>query len=166
MRVGSSVPGILNENWCFVAEDQHDICRRVRELDADARLAVNTLTRQLGIVRHVTLDVDPDIIQADPHNTWIIAFRAKDPETDAPLDGEPDARVLELMRLYDTWTKRNPERAKQSAEAVVRHREQQVEKLIRERARDAAERYVSDGRRAYGIKKNIYVPADLPRGEG
>lgn len=166
MRLGSTVPGITGTGYRFVAEDQHDICRRVQEIDADARLAVNVADGQLAIVRRVVLEGDVSMLEMDPHDTWIIAFRVSDPQSGMPLDGEPDARVLERMREYDSWNKRNPVRAKQAAEAVVRHREAQVEKELREHAREMAEAYLWAGRRYFGLKHNIYVPADLARGQG
>lgn len=165
MRLGATVPGVLMAPWRFVAEDQHDISRRVQAIDPDARLAVNCLDGQLGIVRHVRIGNAVEALGMDPQNTWIIAFKVKDDDGE-PLTGEPDARVLEQMRKYDTWTKRNPVRARQAAEAVVAHREAQRQKAERERARAMAEAYVHWGRRYYGIKNNIYVPADIPRGQG
>jgi hypothetical protein len=167
MRLGGQVPGVLlNGGWRFVAEDQHNISQRVREVDDDSRLAVNVESGQFGIVRHVVLEGDVGKLGMDPHNTWIVAFKATDPDTGQPITGEPDARVLELMRRYDTWTKRNPDRARKAAEAVVRHREARQQQLIRERARALAEGYLWAGRRYLGMKNNIYVPADIPRGQG
>jgi hypothetical protein len=165
VRLGSEVPNLLGDVWRFVAEDQHDIARRVQVIDPDARLAMNTSTQQLGIVRHIRVGPAVEAIGMDPQNTWIIAFKVRE-EDGTPCTGEPDARVLEQMQRFDTWTKRNPERARDVAEKVVRHREQQREKAERERARAMAESYIQWGRRRYGIHKNIYVPADIPRGQG
>lgn len=164
MRLGSSVPGLITP-WRFVAQDLHDIARRVRELDRDARLAVETTTGQLGIVRNVVLEAEPGSLTTDPHDTWIIGFRATDDDGE-PLTGEPDARVLELMRRYDSWAKRNPVRFRQAAELAARQHEARTQQFIRERAREFAEEYLFAGRRYAGIRHNIFVPADLPRGQG
>jgi hypothetical protein len=161
MRLGGQVPALLSD-WRFIAQDTHDISRRVRELDPDARLAMEMDGGCLGIVRRVVLPVDPDVLQADPHDTWIIGFRAAD-EDGNPLTGEPDARILEQMRLRDSWRLQNPERFRRAAERAVAMREHQLQQLTRERAREFAETYLWAGRRYAGIKHNIYVPADLPR---
>ena len=162
MRLGGRVPALLTE-WRFVAEDMHNISQRVQEFDSDARLAMEMETEHLGIVRRVVLPVNPDVLEANPHDTWIIGLRLRDPDTKQPIVGESDGRVLDLMRLYDSWAKRNPARFRASAEAAVAAREQQIEQAIRERSREAVEQYLFHGRRRYGIYKNIYVPADLPR---
>lgn len=161
MRLGSRVPALITD-WRFVAEDIHNISQRVRELDSDARLAMDMENKQLGIVRRVDLPVNPDVLEANPGDTWIIGFRCRD-EDGQPITGEPDARVLEQMRRYDSWGKRNPVRFRRAAEAAVERRERHFEQMTRERAREAAEQYLFHGRRYFGLKQNIYVPMDLPK---
>lgn len=163
MRLGGLVPALIT-SWRFVAEDQHHISQRVRELDPDARLAMEMATEHLAIVRRVVLPVSPDVLQADPHDTWIIGLKLRDVDG-VPMTGEPDSRVLDLMRLYDSWAKRNPVRFKESAEKAVAKREEQLVKRDRERARQMAETYLFAGRRYAGIRHNIYVPAALPKGQ-
>lgn len=87
MIVGAPLPGAW-ESYRFIDADQHDITRRVRELDEDARLAVNTENDELAIVRRV-----PELEQLTG-SPWTVACYL-------PLKGEPDGRVLRIMRERD-----------------------------------------------------------------
>lgn len=163
MRLGAPVPGIFFGDWRFVAEDMHDISQRVRVLDPDARLAMNVENERLAIVRHVRLDVNHDLLGTNPHDTWIIALMLIDPHTGEPHTGEPHAQVLDLMRIADSWRRRNPTSFRAMAEAQAAKREERDRKRDQERARQFAEEYLMAGRKLYGLKPNIYVPSDLPK---
>ncbi|NBV24120.1 MAG: hypothetical protein EBS05_19650 [Proteobacteria bacterium] len=152
MRMGDSVPGILTDEWKFVAEDAHRVAERVREYDRDCRLAVHVPTHQLGVARWT-------VASFAEGGAWMIAFRCRDPETGEPMIGEPDERVLWLMDRFDMWKQANPGRLAKAAAEIQRRRAEHLEEADRERNAEMAEKFVRGWKLKEGIKDKIYVPA-------
>jgi hypothetical protein len=158
VRLGEPVSGYMMQEWRFVEDDMHHIAERVTQFDPDARLALRCDTGQYGIVRQVQLPV--------LGQTWIVGMMLRDPEG-KPLTREPDGRVMHQLREYDTWRHSHPGRTlREQARKLLELRERAQQQLIRERAGEFAEAYLFQGRKYHGIARNIYVPADIPRGQG
>lgn len=150
MVIGDPLPGA----WCdyrFIDADQHDIVRRVRELDPDARLAVNTLNDELAIVRRV-----PELEQLTG-SPWTVACYL-------PLKGEPDGRVLRIMRERDNRRVRSiREYARQSREGYARSiREQRRESMDTMHMPFAEYEVWRHSRKDMGLKPTISVPKAVP----
>lgn len=113
MRLASHpVNEFLYPDWRFVEEDLHDISGRVQEYDAEARLARDEISGQLGLARQIA--------NPDPTGTgsiWVIAKRLLDSD-DEPLTGEPDARVLEQQRASDAFRIQNIDAWRRTQEKV------------------------------------------------
>lgn len=158
MRLGAQVDGFMMAEWRFVEDDMHHIAERVQEFDPDSRLAMRMDTGQYGVVRHVQLPVLGE--------TWIIGMMLSDQDGN-PLKREPDGRVMHQLREYDSWRHAHPGRTlRRQAEKLLAIKEHERQRAIRENAGELAESYLYWGRRRYGIQRNIYIPADLPRGQG
>ena len=156
MKLGTDVPGIFTEGVFFVLEDQHEIAKRVAEYDPDAALVVNKLDgHKLGIARFVRDQ------KWAPGGAWVVAFWCNDQETGAPLAGEPDARVLELMRKFDTHRRADPRRDRHRIRTVLAMREARRLMELRDRAGETAQRSVHRWQQARGIKHKIFVPASV-----
>jgi hypothetical protein len=102
MKLASTpVNELLFPDWRFVEEDLHNVSSRVQEYDAEAQLARDDVSGQLGLARRIS--------NPDPTGTgsiWVIAKRLMDAD-DEPLVGEPDARVLEQQRASDAFRIQN-----------------------------------------------------------
>jgi len=96
MQLGTVVNELLHPDWRFVESDLHNIHERVQEYDGEARLARDNDSGQLGLVRRISNPVGGGHI-------WAVARRLRDPETNDPLEGEPDARVLTEQRESDAF---------------------------------------------------------------
>lgn len=152
MRLGEDIPGILTDHWKFVAEDPGNYVQKVKDYDRDARLAIHVGTRQLGVARYVKADFAPE-------GAWMIAFRARDPESGDPIVGDPDDRILELMRKFDTWARNNPGRLAKAAEETLRRREEYISDELKAKNYENALKFIYDYQKKAGIKNRIYVPA-------
>lgn len=134
MLLGTRAP--VPGKWRFVEADLHDICDRVREYDADARLVRDDETGDLGLVRRVD-----GPLKAFGYE-WLLARRLEDPTSDAPLRGEPDGRVIQVMRYSDMRRLRSLDewnRTEASGMRIQLDRERaQMRDKSRELAKDAA----------------------------
>lgn len=93
MLLGQRLPGAYR-GWRVVEKDLYDIAARLREYDPDARLVREDGSGHLGLaVRRKT------VLRGDH-----IAFarRMHDLDTDLPLSGCPDGRVLRFARGADS----------------------------------------------------------------
>lgn len=152
MRLGDEVPGILTDKWLFVAGDTHKITERVKQYDSACRLVCHVATQQLGVARWVQESFAPG-------GAWMIAFRARDPETGDPITGEPDERVIWQMGRFDTWRQKNPGRMHRAAAEVLRRRQEQLSAAESEKNAEIAEEFVRGWKQRTGIKDKIVVPA-------
>jgi hypothetical protein len=151
VKLGGEVPGIHTDAWLFVADDTHGIARQVREYDSDARLVAHAETQELAIARWVQESFCPG-------GAWVIVCKCFDPDTEQPLTGEPDSRVMTLLRRADTWRRRYPERYARAARRVLEGRERLRRAELAERNRELAERAVHRYRKNEGIKTKASVP--------
>lgn len=151
MRLGDEVPGILTDKWMFVADDTHKITERVKQYDSACRLVCHVETKQLGIARWVQAEFAQG-------GAWMIAFRARDPETGDPIIGEPDERVVWQMGRFDTWRRRNPERMDRAVAETIRRRQEQLSEAEQEKNAEMAEKFVRGWKQRTGIKDKIIVP--------
>lgn len=87
MLLGSEL--LTAPGWRFVEGDLYGVAGRVREYDRDARLVREDQTGRLGIARQVNGRV-------------LLACECMDWDTQRPLTGEPDPRVLIDMRHRDS----------------------------------------------------------------
>lgn len=93
MLLGSRAP--IPGKWRFVDADLYGITDRVREYDADARLVRDDENGGLGLARRVD-----GPLKAYGYE-WVLARRLEDPSTGNDLMGEPDGRVIQVMRYSD-----------------------------------------------------------------
>ena len=95
MLLGERLYGSYS-NWRVVEDDLYHVAGRMREYDTDSRLVREDETGNLGI----------GVFQRNhfevPGGALVLARQMYDPETDEPLVGEPDARVLRCQRSYDS----------------------------------------------------------------
>ena len=151
MRLGTEVPGILTDKWLFVADDAHNIAQRVRDYDSESRLVAHAETHELAIARWVQASFCPG-------GAYIIAFKCFDPDTEEPIIGEPDARVLELLKRADTWRRRNPHRFYRATQKIIERREAHNRSLMHDRAAEIARRSVHKSKARHGIKDKAAMP--------
>lgn len=134
MLLGERAP--VTGKWRFVDADLHSITDRVKEYDADAALVRDDETGELGLVRRVDGPLKAFGIQ------WLLARRLEDPATGKPLTGEPDGRVLQVMRYSDMRRVRSVNhwsRLEQEAHRRLLAKEkEQLRDKSRELAKDAA----------------------------
>lgn len=151
MKIASTpVNEFLYPDWRFVEEDIHDISRRVQEYDAEARLARDEITGQLGLARRVA---NPD--PTGSGSIWVIAKRLTEAD-DEPLTGEPDARVLEQQRASDAFRIQNIDAWRRSQEKVWEANERRRIQREIEKNMANAEQFVWTARR-----KDLHQPAPV-----
>lgn len=95
MLLGPYIPGPVG-GWRFVERDLYDITSRVIEYDQDARLVREDGTGNLGLARWIPSDW---FIKG---GYWQLARTVHDLDTDTPLAGVPDGRVMRFMRAADS----------------------------------------------------------------
>lgn len=153
MLLGPSMPAPYSD-WRFVEADLYDTVSRVREYDDDARIVRQDGTGHLALARwHRT----SELIKG---GTWLFARQIHDLDTDLPLAGEPDGRVIRFMRATDSqritdihrWIRRV-----RSAELRAEAREREG---VIDGEGDHAERMVHAMRRDAGIKRRAYISRD------
>lgn len=93
MLLGDELP--LDPGWRLVENDLHDIHRRVREIDQDARLVREDGTGRLGLARFNSA------AGLNPGGAFVLSTWCIDPATRADLTGEPDGRVIQFQRIAD-----------------------------------------------------------------
>lgn len=149
------MPGPVT-GWRFVEADLHDIASRVQEYDADARLIREDGSGQLGLARWQRSGLFAG------GGYWTVAKRMHDLDTDRPLTGEPDARVLRVQRSSDSWGRdlRDWRRRVQHADWM---REKHVEDQIRDENMDHAERFVNALKKDVSARPKAFIPADVPK---
>lgn len=91
MPLGQRLPAPTSD-WRVVEGDLHDIARRMREYDPDARLIRQDQTGHLGIAVEQRRGI---------RRRLMFAKSMYDLRTDRPLTGVPDARALACQRAYD-----------------------------------------------------------------
>lgn len=158
MKLGSVVNDLLYPHWQFVEGDLHDIHNRVTEYDAEAKLARDSFSGQLGLARKVS-NPDPD----GAGHCWLIAKRLIDPETDEPLTGEPDKRVLDLQREADAWRVGNLDAWRRTADKMWQLNERARLEASLEENMEKSEEFVWTARRKdLGHAAPVSVPKELP----
>jgi hypothetical protein len=150
MLLGPSMPAPYAD-WRFVEADLYDTVSRVREYDDEARLVRQDLTGHLAIARwHRT----SELIRG---GTWLFARQIHDLDTDEPLSGEPDGRVIHFMRATDSH------RISDMDKWIRRVRRHELEAEARKDAEiiegegDHAERMVHAMRRDAGLKRRAFI---------
>lgn len=156
MLLGPKVTGPVLTDWRFVEKDLHDIASRVREYDRDARLVREDETGHLGLVRW---HPRPFLI-AGGH--WTTPRAMFDLDTDKPLMGEPDGRVLRFQRASDSWGRnlRDWYRRTQHAEWMQEKREQDEQYELN---LDHAEHFVHALKKDVSARPRAFVPRDIPK---
>lgn len=159
---GSGLPG-----WNMVPPgDLFDIANRVRELDPDAIL-VRYVHRdgryphgQLGIARWIEDEQDGARTQY-----WWLAITCRDTVSKQPLTGAPDGRVLQMMRLYDSWRSGNTTQdTLREARRMRREADAAEKREYRGLVGPTVERAVHAIRKEAGVQDHVYVP-NTPRRE-
>lgn len=143
MRLGEDVPGINTDAWKFIADDAGGIAEKVKQKDPEARLVYHQVDRQIGVARWVTASWAEG-------GAWMIAFRARDPETGEPMLNEPDNRVLECMNKFDMWSRNNKADFEKAVKKGFELREERDLNEIGERTREMAEILRSSYRKQHG----------------
>lgn len=154
MQTSHSVPGEFNRDLRFVTGDMYGIADRVKEYDADARLAQDAEDGHLCIVRFARN------LGEGLRDGWVLAFMCNDPETGTPLTS-PDARVVNLMQVFDSWSRKKPGDLERKARIQIK--KQQARELIarRDAIGDTAQRTVHGWKARRGVKSKIFVPGHL-----
>lgn len=155
MLLGPPMPAPFTA-WRFVEGDLHDIAKRVREHDKDARLVRQTGTGRLGLARWVAST--PFTIGG----RWALAAEVRDPQTGEPLTGEPDPRVVTCQLAFDGW---HHTRSRQSAYEYRRRvqdkrwrDEANEHKAIEDGEGENAERFVHALRKDVSSKPRAFMP--------
>lgn len=161
MKIGGVVNELLYPHWQYVEEDLHGIAQRVTEYDAEARLARDMISGQLGLARKIP--------NPDPYglgHTWVIAKRLQDTDGE-PLEGEPDARVLEQQKASDAWRVGNLTAWRTAQEQMWRVNEvARIEKEIEKNMGLAEEMVWTARRKDLHHEAPVSVPADIPKSDG
>lgn len=154
MLLGQPMPGTVR-GWRFVERDLHDIAGRVTEYDRDARLVRNDETGQLALARRHRSEV------MGGRERWLLARPLHDLDTDAPLTGEPDGRVLRCQRATDAWNRDMREWRRRMQDSAWR-REAREEQALYEENLSYAERFVHELRHDVSARPRAYVPRGIP----
>lgn len=158
MKIGGVVNDLLYPHWQFVEGDLHNISERVTEYDAEAKLARDSFSGQLGLARKVD-DPDPD----GGSHCWLIAKRLVDDETGDPLTGEPDKRVLDKQREADAWRVDNLDAWRRTTETMWQMNERaRVAKSIEKNMENAEEMVWTARRKDLHQEAPVSVPKDIP----
>ena len=169
MVLGDRVNGLMmDKGWRFVTGDSHDICRRVTELDSDARLVGHETTGEIGVAAWVArakmgageFEDSAGIPIQDPGGAWLLAFRLYD-EDGRTYKGEPTEEVIRLMNRSATTRRRREDLERFAENAEAHHTaqmlawERETEGVMGEIAEEAVYgHYRDEGRRL----QHIYVP--------
>ncbi len=149
MLLGHKLPAPYS-SWRVVERDLYDVSGRVREYDEDARLVREDESGQLGLGVHIRRHGVPGPL--------VLARPMHDLDTDLPLEGEPDGRVIHFMRATDsrrfhdirTWQRMVKDAGdKRAYKAAMSSEESFTEK---------AEQYVHAYGRDIGATKRAFFP--------
>lgn len=154
MLLGPPMPGSV-PGWRFVESDLHDIAGRVTEYDRDARLVRNDDTGQLALARRHRSEVDGGRWR------WLLARSLHDLDTDRPLIGEPDGRVLRCQRATDSWGRDLADWRRRVARAE-RARERREYEAMHDENMLYAERFVHELRHDVSARPRAYIPKGIP----
>jgi len=156
MLLGRPLTPSTTAGWRAVEDDLHGIAGRVVEYDADARLVREDGTGHLGLMRWQN---DSRLIAG---GYWAFVRTLHDLDTDLPLKGEPDGRVIRWMRSSDSRGRDLRKWAEQSKHAHWM-REKRTEDAMRDENREHAERFVSALRKDVTARPRAVIPADVPK---
>lgn len=161
MKLAGVVNELLYPHWQYVEEDLHNISGRVQEYDADARLARDMLSGQLGLARKIP--------NPDPYgigHTWVIAKKLQDTNGE-PLEGEPDARVLDQQQASDAWRVKNLDSWRTAQEQMWRVNEvARIEKEIEKNMGLAEEMVWTARRKDLHHEAPVAVPKGISKSDG
>lgn len=129
----------------------HDISRRVREYDADARLVREDSTGHLGIARWVETNA---FIGG---GYWAVARTCYDLETDRPLV-HPDARILNFQIAADSWNFRDPREWGRRVTKWTHDTPKRWNKQFADQDGDMAERFVHAAKRDTARRPKAFIP--------
>lgn len=155
MLLGSLMKGPVH-GWRFVEADLHDIAGRVIQYDADARLVRNDESGQLGLARWMRSNLFAN------GGYWSLARTLFDLDTDLPLLGEPDARVLRFQRATDSYGRNLAEWRRRSQDAEWRQ-EAREQEAVYETNMDHAERFMSALKHDVSARPRAFVPKSIPK---
>lgn len=155
MLLGARMPGPIS-GWRFVERDLHDIASRVRDYDADARLVREDRSGQLGLARWQQSNAFMG------GGYWTVAKRMFDLDTDLPLDGEPDGRVLRIQRASDAWGRDLNDWNRRVTQAEWL-RERRADLAMSEENGEHAERFVHALRKDVSARPRAFIPAGIPK---
>lgn len=156
MLLGKPMAPSTVSGWRFVESDLHDIASRVTEYDQDARLVREDETGQLGLARWQ----HSNLLCAGGY--WALARAIHDLDTDLPMMGEPDARVIRFQRATDSYGRNLRKWYEKSQDAEWR-REKRWEDDVYDSNGDHAERFVSALAKDVSAKPRTYVPEAIPQ---
>ena len=155
MLLGQKMPGEVT-GWRFVEKDLHDIASRVTEYDSDARLVREDGTGHLGLARWM-----PSWGKI-AGGYWFLARVIHDLDTDLPLRGEPDGRVMRFMRAADNRGRDLTDWARRSQHAQwMREKREQDE--IHDVNMDHAERFVKALEKDVSTRRKAFIPRGIPK---
>ena len=138
--------------WRFVERDLHDIAGRVVEYDGDARLVRSDETGQLALARwHRS-----NLLLGGGY--WLLARVIHDLDTDLPLAGEPDGRVLRFQRAADNRGRDLADWRRRARRAEWMRDKRERDQMDDEHG-DMAEKFVHALRKDVSAKPRAYVPA-------
>lgn len=134
--------------------DLYRIAALVREYDGDARLVREDGSGVLGLCRWV-----------EPSRVLRGGFTAPRPihdlDTDRPLCGEPDARVLRFQRSTDSWG-RDLRKWHERSEAAAAARKESERRGEYDRHLDNAERFMNVMKRDVSARPRAFIGDGLP----
>lgn len=142
--------------WRFVERDLHRIASQVTEYDSDARLIRNDETGRLGLARWV-----PSNLLCNG-GYWALVREIFDLDTDRPLTGEPDGRVMRFMRAADSRGRNMAEWHRRSKVANWMREKRQFDEY-HDQNMDTAERFMKALEKDVTTRPKQFIPADVPK---
>jgi len=156
MKLGDPIGSVLYEDWRFVEEDLYNISNRVTEYDSEARLARHNDSGQLGLARRIVAPFDGG------GHIWVIARRLRDKETNDPLDGEPDARVLDEQQSSDAFRCQDLARWRKAQQRMwILEEEAKQARAVEQNMANAEEFVWTFRKKDLGRNDSILVPASV-----
>lgn len=151
MLLGREMAPSTVTGWRFVEDDLYGIASRVMEYDDLARLIRQDETGQLGLARWV----ESNLLIGGGY--WAFVREIHDLDTDAPLRGEPDARVMRWMRSSDSRGRSLRKWAEQSKVSMWM-REKREEDQMRAENMEYAERFVNALKKDVSARPRAFIP--------
>lgn len=145
MLLGDRLDGAYTD-WRVVEDDLYHVADRVREYDEEARLLRQEGTGKLGLGRYVPSHY------ITGQRGLAFAREVVDMDTDVPLTGTPDARVIRFMWAADAHRIRSMREWQRRSDEAYFEREAREDQRTYEQFLEPGERFMHAYRRDLSAK--------------